>query len=68
MILTDLLELVGKRVRVEFFDGKVIEGILEYVPAYSAMYDFRKAKHFYISMPDGDWAFRAYHINKAVEI
>lgn len=68
MILTDLMEYVGKRVRVYLLDGRVIEGILEYVPAYSEMYNYRKAKHFYISLPDGEWSFRAYHVEKVVEL
>ena len=64
MILTDLMEYVGKRVRVHLLDGRVLEGDLEYVPAYSAMYNFRKAKHFYIS----DSGFRSYHVDKVVEL
>ena len=62
MILTDMLELVGKTVEVELNDGRILGGTLEYVPAYSAMYDFRKAKHFFI----GDVGFRSYHVKKAV--
>jgi hypothetical protein len=68
MILTDLMEYVGKRVRVYLLDGRVLEGILKYVPAYSEMYNYRKAKHFYISLPDGEWDFRAYHVDKVVEL
>ena len=68
MIITDLLEYVGKRVRVEFCDGDIIEGILEYVPVYSSQYNYRKAKHFYIDLLDGAMAFRAYHVHKVVEI
>lgn len=68
MIITDLLEYVGKRVRVNLFDGRVLEGVLEYVPAYSEMYNYHKAKQFYISLPDGEWSFRAYHVDKVVEL
>lgn len=68
MILTDLLEYVGKRVRLEFNDGRVVEGVLEYVPTYSSMYNYRRAKHFYITLPDEELAFRSYHVEKVVEI
>ena len=69
MIITDLLEYVGKRVRVELLNGISVEGILEYVPAYSEMYNFRKAKHFYIQLPDNNMcAFRSYHVDKVVEL
>lgn len=68
MIITDLLDYVGKRVRLKFNDGSVVEGVLEYVPTYSSMYNYRRPKHFYIALPDKDLAFRAYHVDKAVEL
>ena len=64
MIITDLLEYVGKEVEVHFFDGKVIRGKLEYIESYCAMQRWRKPKHFYIEDKDGEWAFRAWHVNK----
>lgn len=67
MILTDLMEYVGKCVRVELLNGISVEGVLEYVPAYSEMYNFRKAKHFYI-LGHNEFGFRAYHVDKVVEL
>lgn len=64
MILTDVLEFVGKRVRVVFDNGSSVEGVLEYVPAYSELYGWKKAKHFYI----GDIDFRAHHADEVVEL
>lgn len=68
MIITDLLEYVGKNVRVYFEDGDIKQGKLEYVPSYSEMYDFRRPKHFYICDKDGEWCFRAWHIKKVEEL
>ena len=62
MILTDVLEYVGKRVRVIFEDGSEAEGVLSYVPAYSEMYGWKKAKHFYIADVD----FRAHHAKEII--
>lgn len=62
MILTDMLELVGKNVRVILYNGSEAEGVLEYVSAYSQMYSWRKAKHFYC----GDLVFRAHHVKEVI--
>lgn len=64
MILTDVLEYVGKRVRVTFEDETEVEGVLSYVPAYSEMYKWKKAKHFYIAGID----FRAHHVKEIIEV
>lgn len=71
MIITDLMEYVGLKVRVYFEDnmkseksGKILEGYMEYVPSYCELYNYRRPKHFYISTKDGDWAFRAWHVKK----
>ena len=64
MIITDLLEYVGKEVEVHLFDGKVLHGKLEYIESFSDKYGWRKPKHFYICRPDGDWCFRAWHVDK----
>lgn len=64
MILTDVLEYVEKRVRVIFEDGSEAEGVLNYVPAYSEMYKWKKAKHFYIA----DLDFRAHHVKEIIEL
>lgn len=68
MIITDLFEYVGKEVEVYLADGNVIKGKLEYIDSYCAMYRWRRPKHFYIDNKDGEWAFRAWHVDKIVEI
>ena len=64
MILTDLFEYIGKRIRVYLNDGRVLEGVLEYIPTYSEMYQFRRVKHFYI----GEESFRCHYVQKVEEI
>ena len=68
MIITDLFEYVGKKVQVHLFDGNIVQGELEYVDSYCEMYGWRKPKHFYIRNKDGDWCFRAWHVDKVVEL
>lgn len=60
MILTDVLEYVGKRVQVIFDDGAISEGMLEYIDSYCELSGWRKPKHFYI----GNKSFRAWHIKE----
>lgn len=62
MIIIDLMEYVGKSVKIYFEDGDIREGTLEYVPTFSAIYGYRKAKHFYI----GTLGFRAHHVKKVM--
>ena len=64
MILTELLEYVGKNVRVYLTNGRILEGVLHYVPTYSATYEFRRAKHFYINRE----SFRCHHVEKVEEL
>lgn len=49
MILTDLMEFDGKKVRVTLETGEVFEGLLKYIPAYSEMYGWLRAHYFYIN-------------------
>lgn len=64
MILTDVLEFVGKQVMVIFEDGTMSEGLLEYIQSYSELSGWRRPKHFYI----GDRSFRAWHVKEIKEI
>ena len=64
MIITDLMEYVGKRVKVYFEDGDIKEGVLGYVHSFSEQYGYRKPKHFYID----NLGFRAYHVKKVEEV
>lgn len=68
MIITDLLEYDGKNVEVHLFDGNIVRGIMQYIPSYCAIFHFRKPKHFYIENNDGEWAFRAWHVESIKEI
>lgn len=63
MIITDLMELVGKKVEVTMENGTIANGVLEYVPAYSELYGYKKAKHFYLPCEGGKTlSFRAHHV------
>lgn len=58
----ELMELVGKNVRVLFFDGDWRYGKLGYVDEFSAKHDFRRPKYFYV----GDMSFKVSHVKKIV--
>lgn len=64
MIIIDLMEYVGKNVRLYFIDGSIREGRLEYIPSYSEVFNYKRPKHFYIN----DYGFRSYNVEKAEEI
>lgn len=64
MIITDLMEYVGKNVKIYFEDGDIKQGKLEYVPAFSEMYKWKKPKHFYLPCLNEDIGFRAHHVKK----
>lgn len=59
---TELLKLVGKYVRVLFYDGYWTQGYLGYADDFSAKHDFRKRNYFYI----GDISFKVSHIKALV--
>ena len=46
---SELMELVGKKVKVSFKDGSADNiGILKYVDEFSEKYNFRRLGYFYI--------------------
>lgn len=59
---TELMELVGKNVRVLFYDGQWVWGKLCYADEFSAKHDYRKAKYFYV----GNMSFLVSHVKKIV--
>ena len=49
MTKAELMDLVGKPVRISFKDGSADNiGILKYIDEFSEKYDFRKPGYFYI--------------------
>ena len=63
MTKAELMKLVGKNVRVLFFDGNWVWGNLCYADEFSAKHDFRKPNYFYI----GNVSFKVSHVKKLVE-
>lgn len=59
----ELLKLVGKNVRIQFFDKTWIWGKLGYAYYFSAKYDYRKPNYFYI----GDTSFKVSHVKKVAD-
>ena len=65
MIKKDLMNLVGKKVKVTFkASGKEIVGVLGYNKEFSEKYNYRKPKYFTIQNYD----FLVSHVKKVVEI
>lgn len=65
----DLMQLVGKRVKVIFREdcgGGEITGILGYTKKFSAAYGWRKPKHFTIDDFACGYDFLASHVEKVV--
>lgn len=60
MIITDLMELLGKKIRVYCQDGRIEEGILGYIRSYSEEFEFKKPHYFFVN----DFYFKAYQIEK----
>lgn len=58
----ELMKLVGKTVRVLFYDGEWVWGKLGYADGFSAKHDFRKPNYFYIS----NISFLVSHVKKLV--
>lgn len=68
MIITDLMEYVGKRVKVYFENGVIAEGVLSYVHSFSEQNGWKKPKHFYLTFKDNkEISFRSYHVKKVEE-
>lgn len=69
MIITDLLEYVGKNVEVTMNNGNVENGVLEYVPSYSEQFEYKRPKHFYLPCEAGGLiSFRAHHVRSVKEL
>lgn len=61
MTRAELLNLVGKKVKVYFKDSeRGVYGMLGYVHEFSEKYEFRKPGYFFI----GNTSFRVSHIRK----
>ena len=58
----ELMKLVGKNVRVLFYDGEWVWGKLGYADEFSAKHDYRRPKYFYI----GNMSFKVSHVKKLV--
>ena len=58
----ELMKLVGKNVRVLFYDGQWVWGKLGYADGFSAKHDFRKRNYFYV----GNVSFLVSHVKKLV--
>ncbi len=56
----ELLEQVGKNIKIIFKDGKVRTGVLEYVDEFSMKYDFCPIGYFRI----GHLCFKVSHVKK----
>lgn len=59
---SELMKLVGKNVRVLFYDGEWVWGKLGYADEFSAKHDYRRPKDFYI----GNVSFLVSHVKKLV--
>ncbi len=67
MTKSELMQLVGKRVKVTFIKdcgGGEITGILGYAKKFSAAYGWRKPKHFTIDDFACGYDFLAIHVEK----
>lgn len=59
----ELDKLIGKEVIITFVDGTMARGIVEYVPEFSAKYQWRKPGYYYAE----NTAFKASHVRKVVK-
>ena len=57
----ELDKLIGKEVTIIFVNGTMARGIVEYVPEFSAKYQWRKPGYYHV----GNTAFKASHVKKA---
>ncbi len=63
MIITDLMEYDGKKVRVTLETDEVVEGNIKYIPAYSEIYGWLRAHYFYVTFENNKMvSFRAHHV------
>lgn len=56
----DVMALVGKNVRVTFFDGKEVEGKLGYTSAFCEKEGWRNPDYFTVL----NWDFKVSHLKK----
>ena len=63
---SELMQLVGKRVKVTFKDGDEIQGVLGYTREFSEFYGWRKPKYFTLDVKDCDYDFLISHVKKVV--
>lgn len=57
----ELDKLIGKEVTIIFVNGTMERGIVEYVPEFSAKYQWRKPGYYHVGNTD----FKASHVKKA---
>ena len=62
MTIPELVELLGKHIEAEFYDGQVIKGKLEYCPGR----DMNKRLHAYYKV--GSRIFKVNEVYKAKEV
>jgi len=62
----EMLSLVGKKVKVIFTDGEVVEGILAYADTFSEKNHFVKPGYFYFRNLRPNVSFRVSHTKKVV--
>lgn len=62
MTKSELMELVGKKVRIICKDGDEDVGILKYVDEFSEKHGWRKPNYFYIN--GCNFCFKVRHIKK----
>lgn len=53
--------LIGKEVTIIFVDGTMARGIVEYIPEFSAKYQWRRPGYYHV----GSTEFKASHVKKA---
>lgn len=59
---SELMELVGRVVTVQFLDGTMITGLLKYADDFSEKHDYKKPDYFYID----NCNFKVSHIRSAL--
>lgn len=65
MTKAELMDLVGKRVRVKYHDDRIDEGILAYADTFSAEHGYIKPNYFYFKDSTSNMTFKVSHIKKA---
>ena len=59
---SELMDLVGKKVRVTFRDGDISEGTLVFADEFSSKHNYRKPGDFYIK--ENPYGFKVSHTKK----